>query len=149
VADGQIWSWDIGQCVCGFPVDFGGQCQHFPDEQNSQKRNHTWTAPPVFPFMIYYFFNLGGLDSTSLALLLLFPSSLSSMWGTQAIHGGGDGARNDTLYPSEIYNIQFNKINQQNNMELQIYMNLRTRHQPRIRLPNTSCSPSQPHYSGV
>jgi hypothetical protein len=38
--------------------------------------------------IILFLQNLGGLDSTSLALLLLFPSSPSSTWGTQAIHGG-------------------------------------------------------------
>jgi hypothetical protein len=27
--------------VGGFPVDFGGQCQPFRDEQNIQKRNRT------------------------------------------------------------------------------------------------------------
>jgi hypothetical protein len=32
---------EVSASVGGFPVDFGGQCRLFPDDQNIQKRNRT------------------------------------------------------------------------------------------------------------
>jgi hypothetical protein len=33
--------FEILASVGGFPVDFGGQCRLFPDDQNIKKGNHT------------------------------------------------------------------------------------------------------------